>query len=518
MKKIVFIFLLCVSFTTWSKSKNIKNVILLIGDGMGPQEISLAQTYLKYAPHSPFKRKDLYMVSEAKRGHLVLSFTNPYEVLVVDSASSATQLSTGKFSRSEMIGLDFEGNSQKTILEIAKEMGKSTGLVSDTRLTHATPAAFAAHVSHRNLENEIAEQMLQNSVDVMLSGGLRHFLPKSISKEDGESLLRWKEKVPADLKLKSKREDEKDLLLKAQESGYNLAFSKEQMEKISKGKLLGLFSESGMPNGIWMTQNQNKADRKIPTLQEMATTSLKLLSQNPKGFFLMVEGGQIDWAGHANDAGTMLHQMLHFDETIKLVLDWAAKRDDTVVILTADHETGSFGFSYHQDNIPEAKKLSGKNFENTLFHPNNNFGNYAILDGLYNQKKTLFDIGLEFSGLPSQEQTDITLCSLLNETNDFKLTADNCTQLNTSLKNLYGKSLSSYEAYEKTFLNDDGPVANLLARAIASQQNIVWGTGTHTSTPVSVQIWGPKHVQERFKGYLHHTLLGEEMIKILKGI
>ena len=155
----------------------IKNIILMIGDGMGPQQVGLLEEYATRAPNSIYQGDNSATAKLANLGVTGLSLHGPADKLVVDSACSATQLATGIAAGSEMIGLNRAGYKVPTILEKAKGLGKSTGLVSDTRLTHATPAAFASHLIHRSMENEIAEQMIQSGVvDVMLSGGLRHLI------------------------------------------------------------------------------------------------------------------------------------------------------------------------------------------------------------------------------------------------------------------------------------------------------------------------------------------------------
>ncbi len=143
----------------------------MIGDGMGPQQVGLLETYAKHAPNSVYKGESTALYKLAQEGVIGSSLTNPEDAIVVDSACSATMLATGIPTASEVIGIDSQGNHVETILEKAKSKGKATGLVSDTRMTHATPAAFAAHQPHRSLENSIAADMLETGVDVMMSGG-----------------------------------------------------------------------------------------------------------------------------------------------------------------------------------------------------------------------------------------------------------------------------------------------------------------------------------------------------------
>ena len=233
-------------------SAEIKNVILMIGDGMGPQQVGLLETYANQAPHSIYKGNKTALFKLANEGVIGSSLTHPEDAIVVDSACSATMLSTGVYTASEVIGIDSQGNTIETVLEKAKRSGKATGLVSDTRLTHATPASFAAHQPHRSLENDIASDMLSTGVDVMLSGGLRHWIPKSTN-EKGETYEQLKLLTQGDVYLKSKRKDERNLLTEAQSAGYQLAFNRQMLDKVESNKLLGLFSYSGMDDGITLS-------------------------------------------------------------------------------------------------------------------------------------------------------------------------------------------------------------------------------------------------------------------------
>ena len=229
-------------------SAEIKNVILMIGDGMGPQQVGLLETYANQAPNSIYQGQPTALFKLAQEGVIGSSLTHPEDAIVVDSACSATMLSTGIYTGSEVIGIDSQGNHVQTVLEKAKSMGKATGLVSDTRLTHATPASFAAHQPHRSLENEIASDMLETGADVMLSGGLRHWIPKSTN-DKGETYNQLKTLTQGDVYLKSKRKDDRNLLTEAQQDGYSLAFNRDMMAKAQGDKLLGLFSYSGMNDG-----------------------------------------------------------------------------------------------------------------------------------------------------------------------------------------------------------------------------------------------------------------------------
>ncbi|WP_281648636.1 alkaline phosphatase [Parendozoicomonas sp. Alg238-R29] len=508
---------------SFAESDKARNIILMVGDGMGPQQLSMLESYAELAPNSIYKGKDTAMTRLANAGTMGLSMTYPDGSMVVDSASSASQLATGKLSPSEAIGLDRNGDPAETILEAAKKRGKATGLISDTRLTHATPASFAAHQPHRSMENQIAEDMLKVGPDVMLSGGIRYWIPKSVN-DKGESYEQVKELTGGHVRVKSKRKDNKNLLLDAQKAGYQLAFSRDEMNQAKDGKVLGLFAYSGMMDGIEYTKTKNDKERVQPTLKEMTVKALDILSQDKDGFFLMVEGGQIDWAAHNNDAATMLHEMLKFDEAVEAVYEWAADRDDTLVVVTADHETGSFGFSYSASNLPKASKLPGAGFSKRDYKPNFNFGAPQILDNLYNQTASFYGIMDKFRARPAAEQTPKALASVVAETGPFQISEKQAERIlqrgpNPYLaeghKYLSAKTLPVVKDFTAFYVYGDEIHLNLLGRELAEQQNVVWGTGTHTSTPVSVMTFGPEKLVDQFDGMQHHTDIGKKLMSAL---
>lgn len=493
----------------------IKNVILMIGDGMGPQQVGLLETYANQAPDSIYKGKHTALYTLAKEGVIGSSLTHPEEAIVVDSACSATMLATGIYTASEVIGIDSQGNHVETVLEQAKRLGKATGLVSDTRLTHATPAAFAAHQPHRSLENDIASDMLQTGVDVMLSGGIRHWIPKSTN-DKGDTYAQLEKLTQGDVYLKSKRKDDRNLLTEAQEDGYQLAFNRSMLDKANGDKILGLFSYSGMDDGIAYTNSKQDPKRSQPSLKEMTEKAINTLAKDKDGFFLMVEGGQIDWAGHSNDAGTMLHEMIKFDEAVNSVYKWAKDRDDTLIIVTADHETGSFGFSYSSSNLPKAEKRSGEAFKDRDYAPNFNFGSFNILSGLYNQKVSYYGMLKQFDELEESNKTPEKLAEIINKNSEFPITPAQAANILKNKPNPYRLAGHSYLAEENIpAINDFDAFypyndrTNLIAREQATGQNIVWGTGTHTHTPVNVFAWGPAEKILPVSKIMHHSELGE---------
>jgi len=506
-----------------------RNLILIVGDGMGPEQIGLLLSYARQAPNSVIEnRRTAFDRMMADGGVMGFSMTYPYGALVVDSAASGTQLATGRFAGSEMIGSDKDGNPAETILEKAIQAGKSTGLISDTRLTHATPAAFAAHQPHRKMENEIAVDMLNVGPDVMLSGGLRHWIPKEANDKDSALRRELETMTAGALKIKSKRKDSRNLLTKARAKGYALAFTRGQMDAANGGKLLGLFASSAMPGGIRVARSLDDSDRTAPTVKEMSAKALDLLSENDDGFFLMIEVGQIDWAAHSNDTGLMLHELLRLNETLEYVLDWAQSRDDTLVLVTADHTTGGFGISYNGKDLPRGRSLPGSLFAGRAFKPNYNFGDPAVLDRIYNQQLSYWDIlSGTFDRLPEAERTPARLAQLVNEYTQFPITTEQAARVLETEENPYFVEGHSYLGSK--VVPKMGPTGaffvyqlydnrqNLLARQVAADQMVVWNTGTHTATPVLVFAKGSPEAMEPFRAVMHHTQLAQRAMKVLLG-
>ena len=492
---------------------------------MGPQQVGLLLSYARQAPHSVIANRTTALDRMMEQGRLGISMTYTADTLVTDSAASATQLATGKFAGAEMLGLDKDGDTQENIIEKARRLGKATGLVSDTRITHATPAAFAAHQTHRSQESNIPEDLLATEADVMLSGGLSYWIPEQAT--DAKSLIHQQlaHITGNSVEITSSRKDAKNLLTTAQQKGYTLAFNYEQLQR-ANGKTLGLFANSGMQNGIVETQQRNDARHVQPTLSEMSAQALKILDRNKRGFFLMIEAGQIDWASHRNDTGLLLHEMLRFNDTLNTVLDWAANRQDTLIIVTADHETGGFGFSYSAENIPKPHQLPGRAFAGGIqFQPNFNFGSPEVLDKLYTQQLSYRDIFAKFDVLPKNQQTPLKLTELVNRYTKFKITELQAVKILTTEKNPFYKAghvslgekiVPKMEVNGAFFVYQKENRENLVAQAVASSQQVVWASGTHTSTPVYVFVNGPEQTLRPFTKILHHTQLGQLAIDALR--
>lgn len=275
-------------------AKSPKNIILMIGDGMGLSQVSAAMTV---------KKDEMNMT---RCDHTGLVKTSSLNKLITDSGAAGTAMATGRKTNNGHISVDTLGNPYKTILEIAEEHGKATGLVASCGITHATPASFIAHNTNRGKYEEIAYDFLHTDFDVIIGGGKNHFA----ARKDGLNLL------------DSLRERE-----------YQVVENLIDMKGVTGGKLVALVYEAHPPK---------KLEGRGDFLENASIKALDLLDQHEEGFFLMIEGSQIDWGGHDNDTKYVLTETVDFDNAVGKALDFADKDGETLVIVTADHETGGF--------------------------------------------------------------------------------------------------------------------------------------------------------------------------------
>jgi alkaline phosphatase len=250
--------------------------------------------------------------------------------LITDSAAGATALASGVKTLNGRIGEDAEARKLKTIADLARERGKSTGIVASCDVTHATPACFASHVKSRANAWEIARQMAHEPVDVLLGGGYGYFLPGDHPE--------------------SKRDDDLDLMQVMRDNGATVTMDPAEFRALDLArvdKLVGLFTPGHL---------QREGVRAI-NLPEMTKAALDILSRNDNGFFLMVEASQIDWAGHDNNFQYNVRETLDFDRAIAEALAFAERDGETLVVVTADHETG--GLSINGANRSEGTVTGG---------------------------------------------------------------------------------------------------------------------------------------------------------------
>lgn len=411
----------------------IKNVIVLVPDGCSQSVQTLARWY----SGNPL------VLDEMVTGTVSTYSTDS---VITDSSSAATAFATGYKTTNGFVSVGpsnasvlsiLESPSEglqycplATVLEGSKLEGKATGLVATCRVTHATPAAFASHVDNRDNENEIMEQMVYEDIDVVFGGGSRHLIPEAEGgkRTDGENL--------------------KGVLL---DRGYHYVDSRDEMLNLSSGKVWGLFASSHMAPDI----DRAELAPEEPSLEEMTGKAVELLSQDKDGFFLMVEGSQIDWANHANDPAYAVTDFLAFDEAVKVAVEFAEKDGHTLVLAFPDHNTGGMTIGSDSDS----------NYTSTTVED--------VIDPLKGMK-------LSSAGVASKIGTDIS-----------------SENIKTQLKTWWGIDVTDGDVTEILDLYNNGEGFSLdyaISEVIIQNHTVIgWTTHGHCGEDVPLWAYGSYH-------------------------
>lgn len=390
----------------------VKNVIYMIGDGMSFNNLVLA-SYLE--------GKRLTLLNTPYTGWVL---THSADSIVTDSAAAGTALLSGFKTNNGMIGMLPDGTMVPSIAEIAAKNGVKVGIVVTCRVTHATPGAVYGHVESREDENTLAEQLVNSDLTVVFGGGWRHFVATG-----------------------GKRTDGKDLIALAKAKGFDYITTRTEMLNYHGNKVLGLFSSSHLAPASERSGEQ-------PMLWEMVDKALEVLSKDGAPFFLMVEGSQIDWENHGNDVYGMWQEVLEFNKAFEVALKFAESHPDTLIVVTADHETGGLGLST---------------------------GGYTMdIELLRGYKKNTDWLARESGG-------DIEkLKSLIKEYCGVELTDEDISFIEAM------KAANPYYGY-----------SNAIGRILSNKAKVGWTTFDHTAGPVPLFAVGPG--AEHFVGVFDNT-------------
>ncbi|KAF8949637.1 hypothetical protein BGZ52_005325, partial [Haplosporangium bisporale] len=445
-----------------------RNVIMMISDGFGPASQTYGRSYWQYT-----KNYTIGTLTPLDKMLVGTSRTRSSDSLVTDSAAGATAFSCALKTNNAAIGVDEAGVPCGTILEAAHALGMLTGLVVTSRVTHATPAAFSAHVVHRDMEETIAEHqigdyILGRQVDLMLGGGRCFFLPNTTAggcRTDGRNLIKESENFGWKHVMLNKREFE------------------EKSEPYLPLPALGLFHADHMNYEI----DRDKSDKsQEPRLKDMAAAALKSLKENSgtnKGFFLMIEGSRIDMGAHNNDPVAHAHEILEYYETVKVVRDFVQSNPDTIVISTSDHETGGFTLGFQEDphTYPEY-----------LWKP----------EVIERAKRSTEVLTRDLFAYQGKNRRSFVRSEILGQ----------------------GLGISDPTEDELSFLsstNEDGTPAPLptdilafLGHAISRRATLGWTTMGHTGVDVNLYAAGERI--ENLRGNHENTYIGEFMSEFLK--
>ncbi|WP_194867188.1 alkaline phosphatase [Pseudoalteromonas sp. PPB1] len=408
-----------------------KNIIYMIGDGMGPA-FTTAYRYMQ-------DDKATKVVEPTVFDSILVGMAHTYpddDTVVTDSAAGATALSTAEKSYNGAIAVDTHKQSLKTMLEIAKERGMTTALVATSQINHATPASFAAHNESRRNYDEIADDYIDNKiagklpVDLLLGGGTKYFV----------------------------RED-RNLITEFKESGYQYADAFSELDSLSRLPALGLFAEVAFPHAI-----DSEEPKRLTTMTNKALDLLH--NHNEKGFFVMIEGSQIDWCGHANDIACAMKEMDDFAGAITAAKAYIDKNPDTVLVVTADHSTGgltlgSNGVYQWKTDVVAKTKASVKELTNVISEA---------------KPKQMAETWTQLTGLPFDEATKEKLITAKKDSKEALYKAAN------------------------NIIND------------ASYTG--WTTKGHTA--IDVQVFAYGEGRDAFIGSLNNTQIAEKLISYIE--
>jgi alkaline phosphatase len=439
------------------KYTDIKNVIMLVPDGCSQSIETIARWY---------KGSDLNVDSMVS-GTVATWMANS---VITDSAPASTAFATGQKSTNGFIGVGPRTSDLltgytptaapyvplATVLEASKLQGKATGLVATSTISHATPAGFAAHNYNRNDEADILEQMVYNDVDVVLGGGAANLFPKN-----------YKYNTTFGTTWTGARADGENLYQALLDRGYSYVDSKTGMNQVSSGKVWGLFAASSMQPEVDRATSASSE----PSLAEMTTKALQILSKDKDGFFLMVEGSQVDWADHANDPIYDVKDFLAFDDAVGVAVNFAKQDGKTLVLAFPDHNCGGLTLgSYYQDT-------------NTIKHSYTATTIQDVVGPLHKMDISSTALAAKLSGITDSAQ----MANVINQYWHFNLTASDVEAIKAIVN---GTS---------TAAGQPGKAATSLDYAIseyvcAKYTVFGWTTHGHTGDDVPLWAWGPKTI------------------------
>ncbi|MDN4599724.1 alkaline phosphatase [Paenibacillus sp. F6_3S_P_1C] len=426
---------------TTSSASPIKNVIILIPDGMANDATALARWY---------KGSSLTLDSMASG----MVRTHSADAPIADSAPAGTAFATGHKSHTGYVGVLPDkatmpgqkaiapGDAKKpvaSILEASRLAGKATGIIATSEIMHATPADFSAHYPDRKNYDALSKQQVYNGMDVVLGGGSSYLEPAG--RKDGENLVSS---------------------IKA--LGYDYVTTPAAMKASTSGKLWGMFAPAGM------AYNMDRDPAKQPSLAEMTSKAIEVLSKDEDGFFLMVEGSKVDWAAHANDPVGIISDVLAFDDAVKVAMDFAKKDKETVVVAVTDHQNGGL-----------------------------TIGN-ASTTGTYDKEQLSTFIG------------PLKKAKLTGEGLESKLNAKR-TNIKAVMKQYYGITDLTSEEIAAIKAASPGSLNYTVGPMISKRSGIGWTTGGHTGGDVVLYTYAPNN--DRPFGVIDNTDVAKYMARVM---
>lgn len=453
MKKVTTLLLL-ICIASIGLAKNPKYVFYFIGDGMGPSHILGTELYLGELSGVIGRPHKLHL-TQLPHSAFVTTFSKTNGV--TDSAASGTALATGEKTYNGAIGITSEGTPIYSVAHAAKQAGYAVGVSTTVCINHATPGAFYAHQKSRNNYPQIAEEMLTAGYDFYAGG----------------------DPVCND-------EQRSNLYKRAKEQGYTIARGYDDYKAGSNSATKMMLFQEEVATEIPYTIDRDDNDLTLAQITEAGIDFLK--EKSKKGFFLMVEGGKIDYASHSNDAATMMQEVLDFDRAIAVALDFYKKhKNETLIIITADHETGGLVLGYNSNYTLNLKALAGQKVS-------------------ADKMKEIIKEEADKKALGWDEAKE-----LLKENFGLWKESEVRTEAENNLKQLFTDAMNSSGDKRNDLLNT---FVNLARTVVARSAALSWASGNHSGTFVPLFAIGAG--AENFKGIIDNTDIPKMIKKIAK--
>ena len=321
-----------------SQSNRPKFIFIFLADGTGINHLEITRIYNQHVHSQGFNITDKIF----NEGYLGFLTTQSADSLASDSTAAATALANGCKAKNLVVGMCADGMKSASVLEIARGQGMKIGIVTNSSVYDATPAAFTTHVMSRNHYDEICDAYLSLEPEVLMGGGRDRFLPNSVAG--------------------SRRRDDKNVIRLFKEKGYTYVSDKKSLEEAKGSKVLGLFSMGDM--SLEMDRHKDQE----PSIFDMTQAAIKILQRNAeRGFILLAETENTDNAAHGSDVASLIHDLREFDRAVALAYDFYLKHPrETLILVTSDHETGGLAFTRAASRVIRSKKGRGKRFNPTV--------------------------------------------------------------------------------------------------------------------------------------------------------
>jgi len=465
-------------------NEQIKNIIVMIPDGMSINGVTLSRWYKAYDAKTGNIDAGVTLAMDELASGLVRTYWSDGKTIgaITDSAPAATAYASGIKTNDKYLGVTPESTPVATILEAAKLIGKSTGIVVTCQVQHATPAAYTSHYNDRSKYDIIGEQQAYNGIDVMLGGGAKYLASPY-------------------------RKDFENIINEIKVMDYNYVTTKDEMNEVTEGKIWGMFEyPENADAAMAYDMDIKETAPEQPSLADMTKKAIELLSQNEEGFFLMVEGSKIDWAAHANDPIGLISDILAFDDAVKVAVDFAKENQDTMILVMTDHGNGgitigdsSTDASYSKDPISKfvaPLKKATLTGEGVAFK----FGKDRI---------TAFEAMQAVNDMKDIEDEDEE-----NEEETEKLTAEEIKEITAKFKEeraIIAKAMKEYygiddltdEEIDAIMETPDASMNYTVGPMISKRAALGWTTGGHTGEEVNLYTYLPDDV--RITGVIDNT-------------